>query len=95
MADPTPDELIELKKVERGEAFRAFTESAFFKESFLPLVERHFAMWLDAVMNKKAQPEVLDVLRRLVVDIDQKIDIGKRASERLLRARFPSLMKTE
>ena len=88
MADPTKDELAEIKKIERGEAFKTFVESDFFTREFIPLVERHFAMWLDGVMTKKVPPEALDALRRLMLDIDQRIDIGKRASERLMRSRY-------
>lgn len=93
MPDPKADELSEIKKIERAERFKAFIESPFFTEDFLPLVERHFAMWLDGVINKKVPAEALDALRRLVVDIDARIDIGKRASERLLRQRFGSVVK--
>jgi hypothetical protein len=95
MTDTPKDELSEIRKIERAEAFKAFVESPFFKGEFLPLIERHFAMWLDAVMNKKVPPDVLDVFRQLMNDIDGRIDIGKRASERLLRRRYGALAKVD
>ncbi len=94
MAEPVPDkeELRDLRLSERGDAFKAFVASPFFRDEFVPLVERHFAMWLDAVMTQRKPVETLDVLRQLMADIDTRIDLGKKAAERIIRRRYGSLL---
>lgn len=87
------DEARDVRKAERGQAFDRFVKGEpvpnFFAEEFLPLMERHFAMWLEQVMAKQAPPETLQVLRQLMADMDERIVVGKAAAQRIIRRRYP------
>ncbi len=75
-------------RADRGKACEQFVQSDFFREEFLPLIERHFTMWLDAVIHKKAGPETLEALQTLIADIDNRIKLGQHAARRLTERRF-------
>jgi hypothetical protein len=86
------EELRDIRRAERGELFKRFVAGepiqGFFARELLPLFERHFAAWLDQVMAKQAAPEVLKVISGIVGDMDERINIGERASKRLIERRF-------
>ena len=93
MAETTDqDELRDLRRAERGQRFDRFVKGEpipnFYAEELVPMVERHFAMWLEAVIAKKAPPETLQVLKQLMADIDERITLGEKAAQRIIRRRY-------